>query len=91
MSKEFAILIAVHLSTAEIHCPYRMNESRLADILKLHGLSLQDVFASARSPDLQAAIDMVNTAYRTDKSRACEIAWRNFGPEAPFRDLLSLR
>ncbi|HEX8168216.1 MAG TPA: hypothetical protein VF601_20810 [Beijerinckiaceae bacterium] len=91
MGKEFAILIAVHVSTAEINCPYRIEEGRLLDILKQHELSLRDVFTATRSPDLQAEIDKVNAAFRSDKLRACETAWKNFGPGGPFGGLLQRR
>jgi hypothetical protein len=91
MGKEFAILIAVHVSTAEIHCPFRIDEGRLLGVLTPYELSLRDIFAVSRSPDLQAEIDKINTAFRSDKPRACEIAWRNFGPGAPLGGLLQRR
>jgi hypothetical protein len=91
MGKEFAILIAVHVSTAEINCPYRIEEGRLLGILKPYELNLRDVFTASRSPDLQAEIDKINAAFRSDKPRACEIAWKNFGPGAPLGGLLQRR
>lgn len=39
---EFAILIAVQLSVAELNCPYRIEESRLRRLLAHHGLSLTE-------------------------------------------------
>jgi hypothetical protein len=91
MGKEFAILIAVHVSTAEINCPYRLDETRLVGILKQHELNLREVFTASRSRELQAEIDKVNAAFRSDKVRACEIAWKNFGPGGPLGGLLRRR
>jgi hypothetical protein len=91
MGKEFAILIAVHVSTAELNCPYRLDEGRLVGILRQHDLGLRDVFSIARSPDLQAEIDKINAAFRSDRPQACETAWKNFGPGAPFGGLLRRR
>lgn len=91
MGKEFAILIAVHLSAAEINCPYRIDEGRLTRLLRQNELTLRDVFTHSRSPDLQAEIDKLHSAFRTNRTGACETAWRNFGPGAPFEGFLQAR
>jgi hypothetical protein len=91
VGKEFAILIAVHVSAAEINCPYRIQEERLRTILNHYQLTMRDVFTVSRSPDLNAEVEKVYRSFRSDKPRACDIAWKNFGPGAPFGGLLQPR
>ena len=85
------MLIVAHLSAAELHCPVRIEESRLRTLLDRHGLRLGDVFTSSRSSDLQSEIDKIALAYRTDKPAACDSAWKNFGPGAPYGGFLERR
>ncbi|HEX8665749.1 MAG TPA: hypothetical protein VF744_17165 [Beijerinckiaceae bacterium] len=91
MGKEFAILIAVHVSAADINCPYAFDQARLLAMLKQHDLSLSDIFSAPRSSELQAEVDKITASFRADKSRACDIAWKNFGPGGPFGGLLRQR
>lgn len=91
MGKEFAILIAVHLSAAELNCPYRIEEGRLTRLLRANDLALRDVFTRTRSPDLQREVEKLHAGFRSDKPGACETAWKNFGPGAPFEGFLQLR
>jgi hypothetical protein len=91
VGKEFAILIAVHLSAAELHCPYRIELGRLSRLLSHHQLTIRDVFTVRRSRELQAEIDKVNASFRDDWERACDTAIRSFGPGAPFEGFLQLR
>jgi hypothetical protein len=84
VGKEFAILIAVHLATAELNCPLRIEQGRLSRLLEHHGLSIRDAFTVARSPELQAEIARVRASFQEDWERACDAAVRSFGPGAPF-------
>ena len=89
--EEFAILIAVQLSVAELNCPYRIEESRLHRLLNHHGLGFRDIYALPRSQNLKEEIDKVATSFKTDKVLACATAWKNFGPDAPFEGYLQRR
>jgi hypothetical protein len=91
MGKEFAILIAVHLSTAELHCPYRLEPGRLSRFLQQYELSMGDVFSAPRSRELQERIETLRAEFRDDWERACDYAWRSFGPGAPYEGFLQLR
>jgi hypothetical protein len=91
VGKEFAILIAVHLATAEMNCPFRIEDGRLGRMLKHHGMTVRDVFTAARSRELQAEIEKVRASFRDDWERACDAAARNFGPGAPFEGYLQPR
>ena len=84
MGKEFAVLIAVHLATAEMNCPLRIEEGRLARLLSHHGLTVRDAFTVPRSRELQEEIEKVRAGFRDDWERACDAAARSFGPGAPF-------
>jgi hypothetical protein len=91
VGKEFAILIAVHLSAAELHCPYRIEDGRLTRLLRHYELTIRDVFTVRRSRELQGEVDKVNAGFRDDRTRACDTAWKNFGPGAPFEGFLQSR
>ena len=91
MGKEFAILIAVHLSAAELHCPYRIEDGRLTRLLRHYELTIRDVFTVRRSRELQGEVDKVNAGFRDDRTRACDTAWKIFGPGAPFEGFLQPR
>jgi hypothetical protein len=91
LGKEFAILIAVHLATAEMNCPFRIDEGRLARLLSQHGLTVRDVFTVARSRELQEEIEKIRAGFRDDWERACDAAIRGFGPGAPFEGYLQHR
>jgi hypothetical protein len=91
VGKEFAVLIAVHLSAAELHCPYRLDEARLRRFLTHYQLGIRDVFMVARSRELQAEIDKIKAGFHHEPEKACGTAWRNFGPGAPFEGFLQPR
>jgi len=91
VGNEFAILIAVHLSTAELHCPYRIEEGRLSRFLRHYELSVRDVFSARRSRELQDRIEAMRAGFREDRERACDAAWKTFGPGAPYEGLLQPR
>ena len=88
---EFAILIAVQLSVAELNCPYRIEESRLRRLLAHHGLGFRDIYTLPRSQSLKEEIEKVASSFKTDKAVACATAWKNFGPDAPFEGFLQRR
>src|SRR4051794_28683356 len=52
--EEFAVLIVLHLTAAEMNCPFRIEEGRLKRLLNHHGFSLGDVYALSRSDTLSA-------------------------------------
>ena len=88
---DFAILIAVHLTAAEMNCPYRIEEGRLRRLLGRHGLALRDAYTATRSPQLGAEIDKVMESFRIDRDKACAAAWKHFGPGATFEGFLQPR
>jgi hypothetical protein len=89
--EEFAVLIVLHLTAAEMNCPYRIEEVRLKRLLNHHGFTLGDVYALSRSETLSAEFEKIVAKYRTDRQQACEIAWKNFGPGAPYEGFLQAR
>ncbi|MFL5166840.1 MAG: hypothetical protein ACJ8D8_11585, partial [Microvirga sp.] len=88
---EFAILIAVQLSVAELNRPYRIEESRLRRLLAHHGLGFRDIYTLPRSQSLKDEIEKIASSFKTDKAVACATAWKNFGPDAPFEGFLQRR
>ena len=89
--EEFAVLIVLHLTAAEMNCPYRIEEGRLKRLLNHHGFTLGDVYALSRSETLSAEFEKIVAKYRSDRQQACEIAWKNFGPGAPYEGFLQAR
>ena len=89
--EEFAVLIVLHLTAAEMNCPYRIEEGRLRRLLNHHGFTLGDVYALSRSETLSAEFEKIVAKYRLDRQQACEIAWKNFGPGAPYEGFLQAR
>lgn len=88
---DFAILITLQLTAAEIHCPYRIEEGRLRRLLNHHGLALGQAYTARRSQQLNAAVDKVLESFRTDRQKACDDAWQHFGPAATFEGFLQPR
>jgi hypothetical protein len=88
---DFAILITVHVTAAEMNCPYRIEEGRLRRLLHHHGLALGDAYTASRSRQLKPEVDKVMEGFRTDRQKACDRAWKHFGPGATFEGFLQPR
>ena len=88
---DFAILITVHVTAAEMNCPYRIEEGRLRRLLRHHGLTLGDAYTASRSRQLKAEVQKVMEGFRADRQTACAIAWKHFGPGATFEGYLQPR
>ena len=88
---DFAILITVHVTAAEMNCPYRIEEGRLRRLLRHHGLTLGDAYTASRSRQLKAEVEKVIEGFRGDREKACAIAWKHFGPGATFEGYLQPR
>ena len=88
---DFAILITVHVTAAEMNCPYRIEEARLRRLLRHHGLTLGDAYTASRSRQLKAEVEKVIEGLRADREKACAIAWKHFGPGATFEGYLQPR
>jgi hypothetical protein len=88
---DFAILITVHVTAAEMNCPYRIEEGRLRRLLRHHGLTLGDAYTASRSRQLKAEVDKLMEGFRADRQKACDIAWKHFGPGATFEGYLQPR
>jgi hypothetical protein len=88
---DFAILIAMHVTAAEMNCPYRIEEGRLRRLLHHHGLALGDAYTASRSRQLKPEVDKVMEGFRTDRQKACDTAWKHFGPGATFEGFLQPR
>lgn len=88
---DFAILITVHVTAAELNCPFRIEEGRLQRLLRHHGLALGDAHTAARSRQLKPEVDKVLEGFRVDRQKACDIAWKHFGPGATFEGFLQRR
>jgi hypothetical protein len=89
--EEFAVLIVLHLTAAEMNCPFRIDDGRLKRLLNHHGFTLGDVYALSRSESLSNEFDKIIAKYRADRQAACEVAWKNFGPGAPYEGFLQAR
>jgi hypothetical protein len=89
--EEFVVLIVVHLTAAEFNCPFRIEEGRLRRLLERHGMSLGTVYTRSRSQELKSRIDKIASAFAADRQKACDEAWKTFGPAAPFEGFLQPR
>lgn len=88
---DFAILITLHLTAAEMNCPFRIEEGRVRRLLRHHGLSLGDAYTASRSQQLKPEVDKLMTAFSTDIENACLVAWKHFGPGGTFEGFLQPR
>ena len=88
---DFAILIVLHLTAAEMNCPYRIEEGRVRRLLAHYGMGLGDSYTRPRSKQLGAEVDKIMESFRTDRQKACDTAWKHFGPAATFEGFLQPR
>ena len=88
---DFAVLIVLHLTAAELNCPVRIEEGRVRRLLAHYSLRLSDIYTRPRSKELSAEADKIVESFRTDRQKACETAWKHFGPAATFEGYLQPR
>ena len=90
--QELVLLTAHSAVLAAQHCPYALDERRLAAFLSRKGLKRADLDAAGSYSELlrddMAADD---ARYQNDTAAACDQAWASFGPGSPVAGLLRRR
>ena len=89
--QELVLLTAHSAVLAAQHCPYALDERRLAAFLSRKGLKRADLDAGGFSPLLQADMAADDARYADDTAAACDQAWASFGPGSPVNGLLRRR
>ena len=89
--QELVLLTAHSAVLAAQHCPYALDERRLAGFLGRKGLKRSDLDGGGYSELLRDDMAADDARYANDTAAACDQAWASFGPGSPVAGLLRRR